>query len=199
MRTRWSGRDGYAKPAGANAGEFEPMSIAEIAAIANNTGGPIAGHHEVNADGAGVSFGVHLVDLRSIPRPGLPRFCATLCFRMPAKAVHPSYVEGQMQGGSVQGIGWALNEEYIYGEDGLLQIRVFWITEFPWPRDLPPIEAVILEIPNPGHPYGVRGRGRDLDRAAAGGADQCGVRVPLARGCMSCRCPPPRILKAIKG
>ena len=37
------------------------------------------------------------------------------------KAIHPSYVEGQYQGGAVQGIGWALNEEYVYSEDGVME------------------------------------------------------------------------------
>ena len=36
------------------------------------------------------------------------------------KAIHPSYVEGQYQGGAAQGIGWALNEGYVYGDDGIM-------------------------------------------------------------------------------
>jgi len=73
--------------------------------------------------------------------------------------VHPDYVEGQMQGGAAQGIGWALNEEYIYGEDGKLQNAGFLDYRVPVASDLPQIDTVILEIPNPGHPYGVRGVG----------------------------------------
>ena len=75
------------------------------------------------------------------------------------KAIHPSYVEGQMQGGSVQGIGWALNEEYIYGDDGRLQNSGFLDYRIPVASDLPMIDTVIVEVPNPGHPYGVRGVG----------------------------------------
>ena len=48
--------DGHAKPAGANAGNFPPLSLKEIAAAAANTGGPIAGHNEFVADGAGGSI-----------------------------------------------------------------------------------------------------------------------------------------------
>ena len=190
--------DGYAKPAGANAGEFEPMSIAEIAAIANNTGGPIAGHHEVNADGAGVSFGVHLVDLEVDPETGFTTVLRYTVFQDAGKAVHPSYVEGQMQGGSVQGIGWALNEEYIYGEDGLLQNPGFLDYRVPVASDLPPIEAVILEIPNPGHPYGVRGVGETSivpPLAALTNAVSRAIGTRMYELPMS----PPRILKAIKG
>ena len=190
--------DGYAKPAGPNAGDFEPMSIAEIAAIANNTGGPIAGHHEVNADGAGVSFGVHLVDLEVDPETGFTTVLRYTVFQDAGKAVHPSYVEGQMQGGAVQGIGWALNEEYIYGADGLLQNPGFLDYRVPVASDLPPIEAVILEIPNPGHPYGVRGVGETPivpPLAALSNAVSRCIGKRMSELPMS----PPRILKTIKG
>ena len=75
------------------------------------------------------------------------------------KAVHPSYVEGQFQGGAAQGIGWALNEEYIYGNDGRMQNAGFLDYRMPVASDLPMIDTVIVEVPNPGHPYGVRGVG----------------------------------------
>ena len=75
------------------------------------------------------------------------------------KAIHPSYVEGQYQGGAAQGIGWALNEEYVYGKDGRLQNAGFLDYRMPVCSDLPMIDTVILEIPNPKHPYGVRGVG----------------------------------------
>ena len=113
--------DGAAKPAGPNAGEFPPMTIAEIAATASNTGGPIAGHHEANPEGAGVSFATHMVDTEVDPDTGAVKILRYTVFQDAGKAVHPAYVEGQFQGGAVQGIGWALNEEYIYGDDGVLQ------------------------------------------------------------------------------
>ncbi len=151
--------DGAAKPSGPNAGQFPPMTIKEIAANAFRTGGPIAGHHEVNADGAGVSFGVHIADVEVDPETAHTLIKRYTVFQDAGKAVHPSYVEGQMQGGAVQGIGWALNEEYIYGADGRLQNAGFLDYRIPVASDLPMIDAVILEIPNPGHPYGVRGVG----------------------------------------
>jgi CO/xanthine dehydrogenase Mo-binding subunit len=151
--------DGAACPAGPNAGRFPPMTLAEIAAVSFNTGGPIAGHYEFNADGAGVSFGVHLVDVEVDRETGGTKVLRYTVFQDAGKAVHPSYVEGQMQGGAVQGIGWALNEEYIYGEDGRLQNPGFLDYRIPVASDLPKIDTVILEIPNPGHPYGVRGVG----------------------------------------
>ena len=107
--------DGQAKPAGANAGDFEPLSFAEIAQMAGKTGGPIAGHAHLNAQGAGPSFGTHLVDVEVDQETGRVTILRYTVVQDAGKAVHPSYVEGQYQGGAVQGIGWALNEEYIYG------------------------------------------------------------------------------------
>ena len=75
------------------------------------------------------------------------------------KAIHPSYVEGQIQGGVVQGIGWALNEEYIYNAEGTMTNASFLDYRMPTCLDLPMIDTVIVEVPNPGHPYGVRGVG----------------------------------------
>ena len=188
--------DGSVKPAGPNAGEHAPMSIADIAAIADETGGPIAGHHEVNADGAGVSFGVHLVDTEVDPETGATTVLRYTVFQDAGKAVHPDYVEGQMQGGAVQGIGWALNEEYIYGDDGLLQNASLLDYRVPVASDLPNIETVILEIPNPGHPYGVRGVGETPivpPLAAISNAVSRAAGIRLTELPMS----PPRILHAI--
>ena len=64
-----------------------------------------------------------------------------------------------MQGGVAQGIGWALNEEYFYNEKGDLVNASLLDYRMPTCLDLPMIETVIVEVPNPGHPYGVRGVG----------------------------------------
>ncbi|MDZ7709169.1 MAG: xanthine dehydrogenase family protein molybdopterin-binding subunit [Roseovarius sp.] len=189
--------DGAARPAGPNAGKFPPMTLKEIAAIASNTGGPIAGHHEVNAEGAGVSFATHMVDVEVDRDTGATKILRYTVFQDAGKAVHPSYVEGQFQGGAVQGIGWALNEEYIYGEDGILQNPGFLDYRIPVASDLPMIDTVILEIPNPGHPYGVRGVGETsivppLAAIANAVSEAAGVRMTALP--MS----PPRLLAAMQ-
>jgi CO/xanthine dehydrogenase Mo-binding subunit len=188
--------NGHAKPAGPNAGNFAPMSLAEIAAVASSTGGPIAGHYEVNADGAGVSFATHMVDLEVDPDTGKVTVLRYTVFQDAGKAVHPSYVEGQYQGGAAQGIGWAINEEYIYGADGRLQNAGFLDYRIPVASDLPMIDTVILEIPNPGHPYGVRGVGETSivpPLAAMANAVSAAAGTRLTELPMS----PPRVLKAI--
>ena len=151
--------DGMAKPAGSNAGEFDPLSLADLAKLANKTGGPIAGHAQINAQGAAPSFGTHLVDVEVDKETGHVEILRYTVVQDAGKAIHPSYVEGQFQGGAVQGIGWALNEEYVYGEDGRLQNTGFLDYRIPVASDVPMIDTVIVEVPNPTHPYGVRGIG----------------------------------------
>ena len=112
------------------------------------------------------------------------------------RAIHPSYVEGQIQGGVVQGIGWALNEEYIYGEDGRMQNTGFLDYRMPLASDLPMIEAVVVEVPNPDHPYGVKGVGEANIvpvMAAIANAIKDAVGVRMTSLPMS----PPKVLAAL--
>jgi len=151
--------NGHARPASSNAGAFEPMSVADIAARANKTGGPLVGHAAINAQGAGPSFGTHIVDVEVDTETGHVEILRYTAIQDAGKAVHPCFVEGQMQGGAVQGIGWALNEEYVYGDDGKLQNPGFLDYRIPVCSDVPMIDTVIVEVPNPTHRYGVRGVG----------------------------------------
>lgn len=191
-------RDGHAHPSGPNAGNFPPLSLADIAKVAGNTGGPIAGHCEVNAEGAGVSFATHLVDVEIDPQTGGSKVLRYLVVQDAGKAIHPAYVEGQYQGGAAQGVGWALNEEYVYGADGRLQNAGFLDYRIPVCSDLPMIDTVIVEVPNPGHPYGVRGVGETgivpplgaIGNAVSAATGKRMTQVPMS---------PPRVLKALKG
>ena len=151
--------DGEIKPAGDNAGKHKPMTIGDIARIAGKTGGPIVATSSLNAHGAAPSFGVHLADVEVDAETGKVSVVRYTAIQDAGRAIHPSYVEGQYQGGAVQGIGWALNEEYIYGADGKLQNAGFLDYRIPVASDLPMIDTVIVEVPNPAHPYGVRGVG----------------------------------------
>jgi CO/xanthine dehydrogenase Mo-binding subunit len=75
------------------------------------------------------------------------------------QALHMGYVEGQMQGGAVQGIGMALTEEYSYDDAGVLRNASLLDYRIPTALDAPMIECVVVEVPHPGHPLGVRGVG----------------------------------------
>ena len=135
------------------------ISFQELAGQLNGTGGPIVGRATVNPGGVGNAFALHIVDVEVDPETGKVEVLRFTALQDAGKAIHPSYVEGQIQGGAVQGIGWALNEEYYFGEDGTMQNATFLDYRMPTSLDLPMIDTVIVEVANPGHPYGVRGVG----------------------------------------
>ena len=187
---------GGVRPAGPNAGKHAPMTLKEIAGIAGKTGGPIVGYARINAAGAAPSLATHIADVEVDPETGKVSVIRYTAIQDAGRAIHPSYVEGQYQGGVAQGIGWALNEEYIYGDDGKLQNAGFLDYRVPVASDLPMIDTVIVEVPNPRHPYGVRGVGETpivppMAAIANAVAHATGVRftdLPMS---------PPRVLKAL--
>ena len=135
------------------------LSFKELAALLNATGGPIVGSANVDPKGVGGAFALHIVDVEVDPETGKADILRYTALQDAGKAVHPSYVEGQMQGGVVQGIGWALNEEYVFNDKGEMVNPSFLDYRMPTSLDLPMIDTVIVEVANPGHPYGVRGVG----------------------------------------
>ena len=151
--------DGEARPAGPNAGDFEPLPLSTIAGASGKTGGPIGGHASLNVKGAGPGFGTHICDVEVDRETGRVSVIRYTAIQDVGRAIHPSYVEGQLQGGVAQGVGWALNEEYIYDKDGKLDNPGFLDYRCPVASDLPMIDTVLVEVPNPNHPFGVRGVG----------------------------------------
>ena len=184
--------DGQAVAAGQ-----QPMSLADIAAKAEVTGGPLTATASLSARGAGPGFAVNICDVavdRETGKVDVLRFTA---LQDVGKAIHPAYVEGQMEGGAVQGIGWALNEEYIYNDQGVLENAGFLDYRMPVASDLPMIDTVMIEVPNPGHPYGVRGVGEApicapmpaVTTAVNNAIGGCITELPLS---------PPRVLAEIE-
>ena len=135
------------------------LTFKQIAARLNGTGGPVVGRGNVNPAGVGNAFAVHIVDVEVDPETGKVTILRYTALQDVGKAIHPSYVEGQLQGGVAQGIGWALNEEYVYGESGNMENSSFLDYRMPTSLDLPMIDTVIVEVANPGHPFGIRGVG----------------------------------------
>ena len=149
--------NGHAKPASSNVGDFPPMSIKEIAAKRGQTGGPIVAAAGVNPMAVAPGYATHFCDVEVDPETGKVTILRYVAAQDVGRAIHPSYVEGQIQGGVVQGIGWALNEEYIYDSKGRMENAGFLDYRIPVSSDLPMIEPVVVEVPNPGHPYGAKG------------------------------------------
>jgi CO/xanthine dehydrogenase Mo-binding subunit len=190
-------KDGQAVPAGSNAGAFEPLSIAAIALKSGRTGGPISAEVSLNAQGAGPGFATHLCDVEVDTETGQVTILRYTAVQDVGKAIHPSYVEGQVQGGAVQGIGWALNEEYIYDKNGRMDNPGFLDYRCPVASDLPMVDAVLIEVPNPRHPFGAKGVGEVPivpPMAAVANAIRDAIGIRLHSLPMS----PPKVLDALE-
>jgi CO/xanthine dehydrogenase Mo-binding subunit len=151
--------NGAAHPVSPNAGEFQPLTLKELAEMAPAQGGPIGASTQTNTQGAEGGFGTHIADVEVDMDLGIARVTRYTAIQDVGRAVHPSYVEGQLQGGASQGIGWALNEEYIYTRDGKVDNPGFLDYRMPVCSDLPMIDCILVEVPNPKHPQGVKGVG----------------------------------------
>ena len=148
--------DGHCRPASSNVGEFAPLSMKDIASKTTYT---ISGHSEMNVTGAGPGFAVHIVDLEVDKETGGVSVKRYTIVEDAGKAINPKQVEGQFQGAAAQAMGWALNEEYVFGADGKLQNAGLLDYRMPVASDVPMIDTVIVEVPNPRHPFGLRGVG----------------------------------------
>ena len=189
--------EGQAVALNGHADQEAPLFMLDLAKDMAKSGGPIVGRCSTNAQGAGPSFGCHIVDVDVDKETGKVSVTRYTVIQDAGKAVHPSYVEGQYQGGAVQGIGWALNEEYIYDENGKVENPGFLDYRVPVCSDVPMIDTVIVEVPNPEHPYGVRGVGETPlvpPLAAISNAVENALDIRFTELPMS----PPRVLAAIE-
>ena len=187
----------YADGVATNTAGEGQLTLAEVCADAEKTGGQISGAGNVNARGAGPSFAVHICDVEVDKETGKVDVVRYTAIQDAGKAIHPGYVEGQYQGGAVQGIGWALNEEYIFNKDGVMENPGFLDYRIPLASDLPMIETIVVEVPNAFHPYGVRGVGESgiiPPLAAVGYA----VGKAIDRKVTELPCSPPRVLSLIQ-
>ncbi|HXQ11599.1 MAG TPA: xanthine dehydrogenase family protein molybdopterin-binding subunit [Caulobacteraceae bacterium] len=139
--------------------DVKPLSLKAIAGRSGRTGGPISAEVSLTAQGAGPGFAVHLCDVEIDRETGHVTIVRYTAAQDVGRAIHPSYVEGQIQGGVAQGVGWALNEEYVYDADGRMENAGFLDYRVPVASDLPMIEAIMIEVPNPRHPFGAKGVG----------------------------------------
>jgi CO/xanthine dehydrogenase Mo-binding subunit len=143
----------------AHAEDGQSLSIGQIAAKAGQFSGPVSAEASVNALDYLPGFALHICDVEVDPESGQVGITRYTAIQDVGTAIHPDYVEGQLQGGAVQGIGWALNEAYVFGPDGHMANDGFLDYRMPVCSDLPMIDTVLVEVPNPAHPYGVKGVG----------------------------------------
>src|SRR5215471_13454415 len=174
----------------------ESMTLKELAPKLVRAGGPVTGQASVNPRGVGAGFATHIVDVEVDPETGKTQILRYTAVQDVGKAIHPSYVEGQIQGGAVQGIGWAMNEEYFYDDKGIMRNTGFLDYRMPTCYDLPMIDTIMVEVPNPGHPLGIRGVGEVPivpPPATIANAIYRAVGVRMQELPMS----PPRLMKAL--
>lgn len=174
----------------------QTITFQDLARKIISTGESITASASISAPASSNAFGVHCVDVEVDPDTGKVTVLRYTAAQDAGVAIHPSYVEGQMQGGVAQGIGWALNEEYFYDPTGLLRNANYLDYRMPTSFDLPRIETIIVEVPNPDHPYGVRGVGEVPicpPPAALHAALNRAVGVRMTRLPMS----PPRVLHEV--
>jgi CO/xanthine dehydrogenase Mo-binding subunit len=152
-------RDGAAHCLDPSKVEVEALTLAALAARSARTGGPITAEVSLTAQGAGPGFGAHICDVEVDTETGHVTILRYTAAQDVGRAIHPAYVEGQIQGGVAQGIGWALNEEYVFDRLGRMENPGFLDYRVPVASDLPMIEPIIIEVANPRHPFGAKGVG----------------------------------------
>lgn len=135
------------------------FSFKELASKLPSTGGLVTCSAIDTQGGVGAQLGGHMVDVEIDPETGKVSILRYTTFIDAGKAVHPAYVEGQMQGAALQGIGWALHEEYFITEDGTMANSSLLDYRMPTSLDMPMVDTVIIEVPNPRHPFGLRAVG----------------------------------------
>ena len=142
--------------------QSEPQKVVTLKELARESvawgKGPVVGKGSTTRMQPAHTYAAHVADVEVDPETGKVKILRYTCFQDVGCAVNPTQVEGQMQGGAVQGIGWALNEEYIF-DKGILKNASLLDYRCPVALDLPMIDTVIVEVPASDGPYGVRGTG----------------------------------------
>ena len=174
------------------------LSFTELAGLLDSTGGPVMGRATVKPSGQGGAFAIMIVDVEVDADTGKVEVLRATIVQDVGTAIYPPYVEGQMQGGVAQGVGWALNEEYVYDEKGELKNSSLLDYRMPTALDLPMIETILVEVPNPGHPYGVRGVG-EVPIVPPPAAVRDAIKNAIGIGMNDLPMSPARVLQALSG
>jgi CO/xanthine dehydrogenase Mo-binding subunit len=158
------------------------VSLKDLGTRSQTTGGgPVLATGSAGTFRSAPSFAAHVVDVEVDPETGKVAILGYWAFQDCGFAVNPTQVEGQMQGGVAQGVGWALTEEYVFA-DGVMRNPTFLDYRMPTSLDLPLIESTLVQVPNPESAYGIRGVGEvpivpPMAAIANAVADATGVRI----------------------
>jgi CO/xanthine dehydrogenase Mo-binding subunit len=119
---------------------------------------PVEGHGR-SAQPHAPQAAAHLSHVRVDLETGAVKVLRHVIAQDVGRALNPALVQGQMHGGTAQGLGWALLEELSYDEYGQLTNGSFVDYAMPSADGTPPIDAEIVEVPSPDGPYGAKGVG----------------------------------------
>ena len=180
------------------------------------SGGPIAATHGFVFDGPGFdpkrasihrlafanlgvyTFGAHCVEVDVDMATGAVAVRRAWCAHDVGHAINPVSCEGQIQGGFVQGMGYALTEALHWNDDGWLTTTTLADYKIPGVLDVPPdIHAIVLEDPEPSHPLGAKGIG---EPSLVGAAPAIANAIRAATGVRLTTLPmtPERVLDALE-
>ncbi|MFL5654400.1 MAG: xanthine dehydrogenase family protein molybdopterin-binding subunit [Ktedonobacteraceae bacterium] len=104
-------------------------------------------------------FAAHLAKVAVDPETGEVRVLDYIAAQDVGRAINPAEVEGQIHGGVVQGIGWALFEGMVYDESGQLLTATLMDYALPQSQDVPTITPLLVEVPSELGPFGAKGVG----------------------------------------
>jgi len=135
-----------------------PLSTLAKDSVSLSGEGPITGRGAVGVPPSVPMFAVQVADLEIDPETGKLNLLTYTAAQDVGLAINPTLVEGQMQGGITQGLGWALTENYIY-QNGVMQNASLMDYLMPTAADVPAIESVLVEIRSATGPFGIRGVG----------------------------------------
>ena len=117
---------------------------------------------KLDTDGQGspyavYGYGAQMVELSVDPALGTVKLLKITAAHDLGRVINPLLAEGQIEGGIAQGIGMALMEEYIAGRTD--NLHDYLIPTF---GDVPPIESLLIEVPDPEGPFGAKGLGEHV-------------------------------------
>jgi CO/xanthine dehydrogenase Mo-binding subunit len=141
----------------------------------------------------------HLSHVRVDPDTGAVTLLAHVVAQDVGRALNPALVEGQMRGGTTQGLGWALLEELVHDAHGQLTTGTFVNYALPTAGTVPPIDTEIVEVPVPEGPYGAKGVGEAPVVGAPGAVANAVAAATGGRRVWDLPMTPERVWRAMNG
>ena len=150
--------DGSVRPVGVPAKAMAIEQLAQKVLTFGSPYPPVEGHGRVSLSPAPQSA-AHLSHVRVDRDTGAVTVLGHVIAQDVGRALNPALVEGQMQGGATQGLGWALLEELAYDEHGQPVAGSFVDYAMPTAGGVPRIDTQVVEVPAPDGPFGAKGVG----------------------------------------